>query len=316
MKYKQLTSEQRYAIYVQLQNGMKQKDIAKSINVSPSTISRELKRNSGVRGHYNWQTAQANAERTKHKKPGNHSVDEAVKQEAIHLLVCEQWSPEQISGALAKEDKHICAESIYKIIRKDKASGGNLYKHCRHRLKHRARPVGGKRTSIPNRTSISERPVEADGKRFGDFEMDTIVGKGNHGAIVTLTERRTNMVFMRKLSKGKNAKELALTVIRLLSPFKQHIKSITTDNGTEFACHEMISKGLGVDIYFADPYSSWQKGSIENANGLIRQYIPKSEAFGHVSHQQITKYSKKINMRPRKKLGFKTPYECFYENIT
>ena len=313
--YKQLTSEQRYTISVLLQNRMKQKDIAKAINVSPSTVSREIKRNSGIRGRYNWETAQANAIRTKRKKPGNHSVNDAIKEEAKHLLVTEQWSPEQISGALAKEGKYICHETIYRMIRKDKAEGGILYKHCRHRLKHRSRPVGGRRTSIPNRTSISERPSEADGKRFGDFEMDTIVGKGNHGAIVTLIERSTNMLFMRKLANGKNAKELARTVIHLLSPFKKHIKSITTDNGTEFACHEMISKSLGANIYFADPYSSWQKGGIENANGLIRQYVPKSETFEHVTHQQITKYSKKINMRPRKKLEFRTPYECFYEQI-
>ena len=313
--YKQLTSEQRYTISVLLQNRMKQKDIAKAINVSSSTVSREIRRNSGIRGRYNWETAQVNAVRTKSKKRGNHSVDEAIKEEAKHILVTEQWSPEQISGALAKEGKHISHETIYRMIRKDKADGGDLYKHCRHRLKHRARPVGGKRMPIPNRTSIAERPVEADGKRFGDFEMDTIVGKGNHGAIVTLIERSTNMLFMRKLPKGKNAKELARTVIHMLARFKGHIKSITTDNGTEFACHEIISKSLGVDIYFADPYSSWQKGGIENANGLIRQYVPKSEIFEHVSHQKITKYSNKINMRPRKKLNFRTPRECFYEQI-
>ena len=216
---------------------------------------------------------------------------------------------------MAKDGKYISHETIYRMIRKDKAEGGTLYKHCRHKLKHRTRPVGGKRISIPNRTSISERPNEADGKRFGDFEMDTIVGRGNHGAIVTLIERSTNMLFMRKLKKGKNAKELARTVIHLLSPFKDHIKSITTDNGTEFACHEMIAKSLGVTIYFADPYASWQKGAIENANGLIRQYVPKKETFEHISQQQITKYSKKINMRPRKKLDFNTPQDCFYELI-
>ena len=298
--YKQLTSEQRYTISVLLQNGTRKKDIAKAINVHPSTVTRELKRNSGVRGNYNWETAQANAVRTKRKKPGNHSVDDAIKEEAKRILISEQWSLEQISGALAREGKHISHETIYRLIRKDKAKGGDLYKHCRHRLKHRTRPVGGKRVPIPNRTSISERPPEADGKRFGDFEMDTIVGKGNHGAIVTLIERSTNMLFMRKLPKGKNAKELARTVIHLLRPFKEHIKSITTDNGTEFACHEMISKSLGVKVYFADPYSSWQKGGIENANGLIRQYVRKSETFEHVSHQQITKYSRKLNMRPRK----------------
>ena len=313
--YKQLTSEQRYTISVLLQNRTKQKEIAKAINVSPSTVSREIRRNSGVRGRYNWETAQANAVQTKRRKPGNHSIDKDVMEEAKHLLVTEQWSPEQISGVLAKDGKYISHETIYRMIRKDKAEGGTLYKHCRHKLKRRARPVGGRRISIPNRTSISERPAEVDGKRFGDFEMDTIVGRGNHGAIVTLIERSTNMLFMRKLKKGKNAKELARTVIHLLSPFKEHVKSITTDNGTEFACHEMIGKSLGVTIYFADPYASWQKGAIENANGLIRQYVPKTETFEHVSHQQITKYSKKINIRPRKKLEFKTPHECFYEQI-
>ena len=313
--YKQLTSEQRYTISVLLQNRTKQKEIAKAINVSPSTVSREIRRNSGVRGRYNWETAQANAVQTKRRKPGNHSINKDVMEEAKHLLVTEQWSPEQISGVLAKDGKYISHETIYRMIRKDKAEGGTLYKHCRHKLKRRARPVGGRRISIPNRTSISERPAEVDGKRFGDFEMDTIVGRGNHGVIVTLIERSTSMLFMRKLKKGKNAKELARTVIHLLSPFKEHVKSITTDNGTEFACHEMIGKSLGVTIYFADPYASWQKGAIENANGLIRQYVPKTETFEHVSHQQITKYSKRINIRPRKKLEFKTPHECFYEQI-
>ena len=313
--YKQLTSEQRYTISVLLQNRTKQKEIAKAINVSPSTVSREIRRNSGFRGRYNWETAQANAVQTKRKKPGNHSINKDVMEEAKHLLVTEQWSPEQISGVLAKDGKYISHETIYRMIRKDKAEGGTLYKHCRHKLKRRARPVGGRRISIPNRTSISERPAEVDGKRFGDFEMDTIVGRGNHGAIVTLIERSTNMLFMRKLKKGKNAKELARTVIHLLSPFKEHVKSITTDNGTEFACHEMIGKSLGDTICFADPYASWQKGTIENANGLIRQYVPKTETLEHVSHQQITKYPKKINIRPRKKLEFKTPYECFYEQI-
>ena len=313
--YKQLTSEQRYTISVLLQNRTKQKEIAKAINVSPGTVSREIRRNSGFRGRYNWETAQANAVQTKRKKPGNHSINTEVMEEARHLLVTEQWSPEQISGVLAKDGKYISHETIYRMIRKDKAEGGTLYKHCRHKLKRRARPVGGRRISIPNRTSISERPAEVDGKRFGDFEMDTIVGRGNHGAIVTLIERSTSMLFMRKLKKGKNAKELARTVIHLLSPFKEHVKSITTDNGTEFACHEMIGKSLGVTIYFAAPYASWQKGAIENANGLIRQYVPKTETFEHVSHQQITKYSKRINIRPRKKLEFKTPHECFYEQI-
>ena len=178
-----------------------------------------------------------------------------MKNEAVRLLTEEQWSPVQISGYLAKQEKHISHETIYRIIRKDKRDGGSLYKNCRHRLKHRARPVGGKRISIPNRISISERPVEADGSRFGDFEMDTIVGKDGHGAIVTLTERSTNMLFMRKLNKGKNV------------------------------------------------------------NGLIRQYIPKNTCFSNISQQQITKIMQKINTRPRERLNFSTPNECFYKKM-
>jgi IS30 family transposase len=313
--YKQLTSEQRYTIFILLQKGTKKKDISEAINVSPSTISRELKRNSGRNGRYNRETAQRNAMYHKRRHPGNHSVAADVKNESIRLLSEQQWSPAQISGYLARQGKHISHETIYRIIRRDKSEGGSLYKNCRHRLKHRARPVGGKWMPIPNRVSISERPREADGKRFGDFEMDTILGRNGNGAILTLTERSTNMLLMRKLNKGKNARELARTVIHLLQPFKGKVRSITTDNGSEFACHEMITKSIGVGVYFTDPYSSWQKGAIENMNGLIRQYIPKSTCFSSISHQQITKIMHRINTRPREKLNFETPKQCFYEKM-
>lgn len=315
LMYKQLISEQRYTIFVLLQKGESKKNIARAIGVHPSTITRELRRNTGSQGKYVWETAQKNADYHKQRRPGNRAIDAELMEEAIRLLRQEQWSPEQISGYLNLQGKHISHETIYKYIRKDKQKGGDLYKNCRYRLKHRSRPVGGKRVVIPNRTGIDERPAEADGKRFGDFEMDTIVGKGNHGAILTIVERNTNMLFMRKLPKGKNAKELAKNAVRLLEPYKQHIKTITTDNGTEFSCHEYITKKLNVPVYFADPYSSWQKGAIENANGLIRQYIPKSAEFSKVSHQKVKYIMEKINARPREKLNFLTPYHCFYEKI-
>lgn len=145
--------------------------------------------------------------------------------------------------------------------------------------------------------------------------MDTILGRNGNGAILTLTERSTNMLFMRKLNKGKNARELARTVIHLLQPFKGKVRSITTDNGSEFACHEMITKSIGVEVFFTDPYSSWQKGAIENMNRLIRQYISKSTCFSSISHQQITKIMHRINTRPREKLNFETPKQCFYEKM-
>ena len=316
MNYSQLTSEQRYCISVLLQKGEKQKDIAETLNVSPSTISREIRRNSGSLGVYNPTTAQINANYKKRRAHGNRAISDDLREEVEMMLILEQWSPEQISGYLAKSGRRISHETIYRIIRKDKARGGDLYTNCRHRLKHRKRPVGNAGPRIQNRVSISERPPEANGKTFGDFEMDTIVGKGNQGAVVTLIERSTNMLFMRKLPKGKNAEALADAVVHLLTPFIGKIRSITTDNGLEFARHEVISQKLGVPIFFADPYSSWQKGGIENANGLIRQYIKKSDAFDHVSHQKVTKIQMKINNRPRKKLNFRSPYECFYEAIS
>ena len=229
--YKQLTSEQRYTISVLLQKKCTRNEIAKAIGVSNSTITRELRRNSCARGVYKWDKAQRLAQKRKHQVPGNRSIKPFLRDMAIDLLKRNQWSPEQISGHLARKGYKISHETIYAIIRKDKYENrGSLYKHCRHRLKHRHRPVG-KRVIIPDRTSIHQRPPEADGKRFGDFEMDTIIGNNNQGAILTMVERSTNMLFMKKLKHGKDAEELARTAILLLAPYKGFIKTITTDNG-------------------------------------------------------------------------------------
>lgn len=151
--------------------------------------------------------------------------------------------------------------------------------------------------------SIHERPSEADGKRFGGLEMDTIVGPNNQQAIVTLVDRNTNMLFMKNLKYGKDAEKLALTVIEKLKPIKRKLKTITTDNGKEFSAHEIISEALGVNVFFTDPYSSWQKGAIENANGLIRQYIPKKVSFNDYDDKDIKDIEEKINRRSRKKSG-------------
>ena len=309
--YKQLTSEQRYTISVLLSKGLKKKEIAEAIGVSNSTITRELQRNSSKRGVYKWEIAQKQAEKRSKRTPGNRAISKAIWSSVKHYLVDEQWSPEQISGYLAKDDIKISHETIYAWIREDKRNRGTLYKHLRHRLKHRKKYVGAGRSCIINRKSIHERSAEADGKRFGDLEMDTIVGPNNQQAIVTLVDRNTNMLFMKKLKYGKDAKNLALTVIEMLKPIKKKLKTITTDNGKEFSAHEIISEALGVDVFFTDPYSSWQKGAIENANGLIRQYIPKKISFNDYDDKDIKDIEEKINRRPRKKLGFETPIERF-----
>ncbi len=214
------------------------------------------------------------------------------------------------------EELHISHEIIYKMIRADKAADGKLYLNCRNRGKYRKRAVG-KVSPIPNRKSIHERPIEADGTRIGDIEMDLIVGKGNKGAILTLTDRATNFLWMHKLEQGKNAEGVANAVCQELFPYFKYIKTITTDNGGEFALHEAISKGLkGGPVYFADSYSSWQKGSIENANKLIRQYIPKNMDFSLISQDFVKAIQYKINARPRKKLNFNSPKNVFFNSIS
>lgn len=310
--YKQLTSEQRYAICVLLQYKKSKKEIAVAIGVHISTLYRELNRNTSKRG-YSWHMAQEMTIERRERLPGNRSIPSSVKDNAIKHLTKDQWSPEQISGEFKGQGIHISHETIYQIIRKDKALGGNLYTHCRHKLKHRKRSIVGKKSPIPDRLSIHERPLQANGTRFGDWEMDTIIGKNEKGAIITLTERKTNIILMEKLKHGKNAEELAKVAIRMLYPYRKNIHTITTDNGTEFAAHKLITKTIGAKVYFADPYSSWQKGAIEHANKLIRQYIPKGCSFDMFNDLQIKEFQYKINRRPRKKLNFESPINRFFK---
>lgn len=214
-----------------------------------------------------------------------------------------------------KNENFVSHETIYKIIRQDKLQGGTLYKHTRHQLKHRKRPVGNK-IAIKNRVPIDLRPDIVNlKKRFGDWEIDTIVGENNKGAIVTIVERQTAFMMMEKLEHGKNAKELTKTVVRLLTAYINSVHTITGDNGTEFADHQAIAKKLKTSFFFTHPYASWEKGLIENTNKLIRQYIPKKTNFEHLNYQQIKQIQHKLNNRPRAKLNFYSPKEMFFLNL-
>ena len=230
-------------------------------------------------------------------------------------LIKEQWSPEQIVGYCNDEKINMVShERIYQFIYQDKSEGGKLYMHLRVASKaYRKRygKKGGKKQIIKNKVSIEDRPDIINNRmRFGDWEIDTIVGKNNKGAIVTIVERKTGFILIRKL-EGKNAKELAKALVLLMIPFKLLVRSITADNGTEFAEHEYISEKLEADFYFAHPYSSWERGLSEYSNRLIRQYIPKKTDFKNVNHQYIRDIQAKLNRRPRKKLKFKTPGKVF-----
>lgn len=315
MKYNHLTSEQRYTIDVLLRQKKSRKEISQTIGVSESTLSREIRRNSGQRG-YHWQQAQVKAVDRQRRLQNYRNLTMEIRKLIRSKIKEEQWSPAQIVGYLRKKGKPaVCVETIYAYIRADKENGGDLWRHCRHQLKHRRRQVSAPYVAVQNRTMIDERPADWDGSTPGDFEMDTIVGKDGKGAIVTLVERNTNFTMARKLPEGKNAKALAQAVILMLLPYIGRIRSITTDNGSEFAEHLKIAKRLKTRIFFAHPYSSWEKGCIEYHNKLIRQYIPKGIDFDNVSDQMIKEIIIKLNRRPRLKLGFSTPVAEFFKFI-
>lgn len=318
----QLTSEQRYEIYLGLKRHWSKSRIAREIGRSPSTVCREVKRNSNSSGEYVWLNAQRKCEGRRHGLTGNHRKPEELWWRIEQMIIQEDWSPAQIAGVLGREGIRIAKQTIYNHVHAD--TTGKLRPHLPHELKymrrHRAlRPT--KATNIAGRTSIHQRPKEADGKRFGDWEMDTIVDSYGH-AILTLTERSTNFILMEKLPQGRKAIPTARTVVRMLFPYREYVRTITTDNGCEFAAHLEITKRLTprgkrkIVVYFADSYCSWQKGAVENANKLIRKYIPKKANFDDFCDRRIRNIQKKLNRRPREKLNFETPKKCFFNEIT
>lgn len=314
--YKQLTSQQRSQIFAYLQDGIARKIICERVGISQSTLCRELKRNSGRHGKYTWQLAHQKAMERRERICVNRRTPKWIIDKALRLLKENDWSPEQISGYLRQEDIHISHERIYQEIRAD--GSGELKKHCRHKMKYRhhkerKRKTAG-RTLIPDRISIHERPSEADGTRFGDWEMDLVIGKGQKSAVLTMVERKTNMFLQTKLS-SKKPDVVALAAWHLLLPYKAHVLTITTDNGIEFMNHRWLAKRIGATVYFADPFCSGQKGAVENANKLLRQYFPKGTDFRDVEQADLDRIQIKINSRPRKKLNFLSPKIEFFKHF-
>lgn len=316
MRYKHLTLEQRYEIKAYLKCNKSQKFIAEQLGVSESCISRELRRNKLKRGGYNAEKAQEQANIRKERFAVDRRFTKSVQKFIDEKLTQEQWSPEQIVGYCKKHNINMVSiERIYQYIRNDKKNGGKLYKYLRHQLKHRKRPVSGKHEVIKNKKSIDLRPeIVLSNEEFGHFEVDLIVGAEHKEAILTIVERKTKFLIMKKLS-SKNAKNLAQTMVEALLPYKDFVRTITSDNGLEFYEHQYISKKLECDFYFAHPYCSWERGLNENTNGLIRQYIPKGTYFEEVSKETIKEIQHKINRRPRLTLNFEEPKSLFYKFV-
>jgi len=231
----------------------------------------------------------------------------------------EKLSPEQISGwLLDTQNLSLSHESVYRHVWADKKGGGNLYKHLRRRgKKYQWRGSNGKtgRGQLKNRVSIDERPAVVDEKiEVGHWEIDTVIGKGHSGALVTIVERVTRFTVSQQV-KGKSAKAVTAATLTLLTPFKNLVRTITSDNGKEFAHHEKIAAELDCQFYFAHPYHSWERGLNENTNGLLRQYFPKSTDFKCVRNQAVVAAVNQLNKRPRKVLAFKTPFDLMEQQM-
>jgi len=313
--FKHLTQEQRYHLEAYKKIGYSNSDIAKDLGVHPSTIGRELKRNSSpIHQRYGAKVAQ---EISSLRKSVNSKANRKLKNELEDLVIKyieRDWSPEQVSATLLiKHGLSLSFVRIYQYIETEKQNGGNLHTHLRFYGKKR-RAKYGKQSNIriKERVSISERPaIVGEKTRIGDLEIDTIIGEGKHGAITTIVDRASAFV---KISTPttKRAKDIEKETTRLLLPHKDIIHTITSDNGLEFANHKGISNALDCDYYFCHPYSSWERGLNEYTNGLIRQYFPKGSSFKNITPERIQEVENKLNHRPRKTLGWKTPYEVFY----
>jgi IS30 family transposase len=314
MSYTHLSLAERHYIEIERKTGTAMNRIAKALGRSQSTLSREISRNTGQRG-YRHKQAHGLAEQRHKNKPKAVKLTDEIKQ-LIEGCLKQDWSPEQIAGRLEKEGMiKLHYETIYQYILADKSAGGTLYKHLRHQNKTYRKRYGSahNRTGIPNRVDIEQRPQEAnERKRVGDWEADTIIGRHHKGAIITLDERKSKLRLAAPL-QSKKAQHVKQAAIDLLQPIKLFVETITFDNGKEFSLHEAIAKALGCDTYFARPYHSWERGQNENANGLLRQYFPKSKELVNVAMKQVFQAVDKLNSRPRKCLGFKTPYEVFEE---
>lgn len=312
MSYQQLTREQRYQIHALMKAGHNQVQIAAVVDCHKSTISRELRRN---RGHKGYRPHQAHIlSRWRQRRCHRRRISAHTWQQ-VRMLLQQQFSPEQIAGRLKLERQStVSHEHIYRYVYADKRRGGLLYRHLRSQKKQRKRYSGYlRRGQIPNRTCIDQRPlIVAAKRRFGDWEADTMIGARHRGAILSVTERKSKLVILGKLAT-KGAGELKCESIALLTPFIDKVHTITVDNGKEFCEHEAIAAALQTRIYFAHPYASWERGLNENTNGLVRQYFPKKYDFTQITMAELQHVAARLNNRPRKTLGYRTPHEVFFK---
>jgi len=305
-----LTEHQRYTISTMLENGYKQSEIAIVIDKDKSVVSRELKRNSDKRnGNYKHDLA-TRKYRYRQKSKLKHKRFTQEVQNSIEALLREDYSPEQVVGTLQKQGKPtVSTERIYQHIWEDKKRQGSLHQHLRNQGRRYRKRGAAKdnRGIITGKTMIDKRPIIVEKRaRFGDLEVDLIIGRNHKQAIVTINDRASGMLKMKKVN-SKSATEVTATINTLLEDWLPYLHTITSDNGKEFADHKNVTEISDIDYYFANPYCSWERGSNENLNRLVRQYIPKKSDFKLLSEKYIKQIEEKLNNRPRKRFNYENP---------
>lgn len=317
MKYRQLTPEERYLISHLRRQGFSKAQIAIQTGRHRSTIGREFGRNENRHGCYRPSKAQekTNGRRKRSRRNSQFSTEDW---QLVSTYIRKQWSPEQVSGRLNKEGKlSISHETIYRYIWTDKAHGGTLWEHLRGGRKNCRKRYGGydSRGRLAGKRAICERPAEVENRStIGHWEGDTVMGSsGDKHCILTLVERKTGYVLIGKLTNRTKAQTKKRAVF-LINKHNDTFKTITCDHGTEFHSYKAIEKRTGTLFYFATPYHSWERGTNENTNGLIRQYLPKGKSMKNLTQWDCKRIATILNSRPRKRLGYKTPEECYVQN--
>lgn len=323
MSYLQLTSGERYVIYHLKLFKLSLREIARRLGRHHSTISRELRRNGPVCSSWVYwhEGAQQQALQRRSQPRHRRKYAHAALVGRVERCLRQQWSPEAIAGRLRldypeNESMRVSAETIYRWVYRDAAQGGSLFACLckRNKKRRRQRRYGSGRGLIPGRISIADRPaLVASRQRFGDWEGDTVEGAKGSGNIATHVERKSRYLIAANLIN----KTAALTAQAVIAAYRRIPKrlrqTLTLDNGKEFARFKDIENGTGLIIYFADPYSAWQRGTNENTNGLLRRYFPKGSDFKTMTEKTLASAVKKLNHRPRKCLGYQTPHEVFQQ---
>jgi IS30 family transposase len=310
MNYKHLSQVVRYQTYPLMNAGHGQTQIAKLLDRHKSTISRELSRNRGLKGYRPKQACELTAQRCEQSRKAA-TVPTWVIEQAQYLLSV-QWSPEQIAAKLP-----VSHETLYQRVYADKARGGKLWQNLRCQKQKRKPYASGRdrQGKIPHRHPLSERPAHIEArKQDGHWECDTVIGANHKGPIVTMVERKSGHAVIAKVAH-KTFELVSQAIIEGLGPYAPRVKTLTYDSCKEFASHTQIDQALQSTGYFAKPYTSWERGTNENFNGLLRQYVSKKRSMATVTEEEITMIENRLNNRTKKRLGFKTPAEVFHQSL-